>query len=208
MIACFRQQWKTRGLLGLALGAVVLCFGCKAPPKQGENYADTGRRGQPLSPPELIDPTTIPTRDDIVAIHQFWPNVPWLWEADRVVGFRAPVYFVSGQTEKGAFVPGTIFVWVYTLERGPDRKPTRNLAHMWEFDESAALNYRVRKEGVAGYFYGFMLNWPPNVELEGRLIEIEFGYERRDKTVVTGAARRFRVPVSADYVPATKKETP
>jgi len=162
----------------------------------------------PLSPPETIDPSKVPTRDDIVAIYQFWPNVPWLFESDRVVGFRVSTYFVSGETELGEFVPGTIFAWVYTLEPGPERRLEREVAHVWEFDQAAAMSYRVAKRAVGGYFYGFMLAWPPNVELEGRLIEIEFGYERGDKTVVTGAARRFRVPVSADYVPATKKETP
>jgi hypothetical protein len=162
----------------------------------------------PVAPTELIDASTIPARDDIVAIYQIWPNVPWLFQSDKVVGFRVPTYFDSAGTGEGAFVSGTILAWIYTLERGEDGKLARDLAHMWEFDRQAAMPYRVRKKAVTGYYYGFMLAWPPNVELEGRLVEIEFGYERRDKTVVTGAPRRFRVPVSADYVRPTRKETP
>lgn len=209
MIACFRQRWKTRGSLGLALGAVVLCFGCKAPPKNGGGYEGLTRGdAATASPTELIDASAIPARDDIVAIYQFWPNVPWLLESDRVVGFRVTTYFVSGETELGEFVPGRIFAWVYERVRGPAGKVTRQLAHMWEFDEAAALGYRVRRRAVGGYHYGFALAWPPNVELDGRQIEIEFGYERKDGSVVTGAPRRFRVPVSADYVPATRKEAP
>jgi len=208
MIVGYRQVWLLRGLLGLGVAGVVICLGCEAPQGQGGRYPKPSGRSQPLSPPEMIDPTTIPTRDDIVAIYQFWPNVPWLLDSGRPVGFRVTTYFVSGETERGAFVPGTIFAWLYRLEWGPDGKRERVLAHVWEFDQAAAMGYRVRKEAIGGYHYGFALAFPPTVDIQGQLVEIEFGYERRDKTVVTGPARRFQAPVSTDYRRPQRAETP
>jgi hypothetical protein len=195
--------------LALGLGGLLVCLGCEAQTGPGR-YPKSRVGGRPVSPAEAIDPTTVPTRDDIVAIYQFWPNVPWLFESDRVVGFRVTTYFVSGETELGEFVPGKVFAWIYKLARGPDGKLARELAHMWEFDEAEGMGYRVRRRAVGGYHYGFALSWPPNVELDGRQVEIEFGYERKDGTIVTSAPRRFRMPVSADYVPAreSREETP
>jgi len=87
-------------MMGCALAAVALCLGCQAPPKNGSGYEGLTRGdAATVSPTALIDASAIPARDDIVAIYQFWPNVPWLLESDRVVGFRVTTYFVSGETE-------------------------------------------------------------------------------------------------------------
>lgn len=209
MIGCHARHWRHRGAQGLVLAGVLACLGCETPGRNGGGYDKLGSGpGNPAPAPIMIDPAKVPTRGDIVAIHQYWPNFPWLTQSDRVVGFRVTTYFVSGETEKGAFVPGTIFAWVYTLGRGEDGTRTREIAHVWEFDQTAAMSYRVRKEAIGGYFYGFMLAWPANLDLDGKLIEIEFGYERRDKSVVTSAARRFRVPLLGEDARKPRKAEP
>ncbi|MFQ5805203.1 MAG: hypothetical protein ACE5I3_01995 [Phycisphaerae bacterium] len=177
---------------GTFVALATVCAGCETPPKAPSRT--------PIGRTE-IDSTKIPTRDDIVQIIQYWPQVPWLQERERIVGFRVPVYFVSGQTEKGAFVPGNIYVWVYELVPGEDGRRQRKLVHMWEFDQGDALGFRVNKRAVGGYFYGFPLTWPKELALEGKEIEVQFGYERTDKGVLLSPPRRFSVPVPAGYQP-------
>ena len=178
----------------LAFAAVALlsltCVGC-APRRSAE-----------------IDPTSIPTVDDIIKIVQFYPQDPWLFESERVIGFKTTAYFVSGQTEKGCFVPGTIFIWVYEVSSAKAGGRERKLAHVWEFDQAEALGFRVIKRSVMGYSYGFPLRWPADVPLEGKMVEIQIGYERNDKRVVLGAARRFRVPWPLGYEPAPAEAAP
>ena len=52
-----------------------------------------------------------------------------------------------------------------------------------------------------GYYYGFPLRWPDELRLEGKLVEIQFGYQRRDGSVVLSAARRLRVPMPMVFEP-------
>jgi hypothetical protein len=177
-----------RVLGGAAL--MLLCAGC-APKRANE-----------------IDPTRIRTVDDVVNIAQFWPQTPWLQVGDRIVGFKVTVYFVSGQAEKGVFVPGNIFVWLYELTPTERGTRERKLVHVWQFNESEALGFRVNKHGVMGYYYGFPLRWPTELALEGKLIEIQFGYERTDEQVVLSSARRFRVPVPLGFEPTTQRSEP
>ncbi|MFH1747564.1 MAG: hypothetical protein ABIG44_11025 [Planctomycetota bacterium] len=171
-------------LVGLALSAFS---GCETPPRNSGAGAAK----------DSIDPIRIETRNDISAIYQFYQPNPWLRDADgQAVGFKVPVYFVSGETELGAFVAGRILVWLYELERQPDGSFERKFVHGWELDEQEAMGYRVRVRSVMGYHYGFMLSWPPNLGLAGKQIEIVFGYEKNARTIITGEPRRFRVPVS------------
>ena len=146
----------------------------------------------------MIDPTRVETRDDITAVYQFY-TVPWLRNADgQIVGFKSAVYFHSAKTERGAFVPGSVLVWLYEVAREPDGSRTRKFLHNWELDEREAMNYRIRKRSNMGYFYGLFFTWPPELNLSGKQVEIVFGYERGDGKVITGAPRRFRVPLSAE----------
>lgn len=158
-------------------------------------YGCVEQRGIDVPPGPIADVTRIRTRDDVVAIRTFWSPVPWLTDSDgRAVGFRVPVYFVSGQTELGAFVPGEIEIKLYAVERRSDGRSERQLVHEWKFDEAAATPFRVRKRAVAGYFYGFMLTWPEELDLSGRTIEIAFSYHSRSGRAVEGPAKQLPVP--------------
>jgi hypothetical protein len=160
------------------------------------------RGGDGTSSQNEIDPTTVETRDDIFSIIQFWPQYPWLQSSDRIVGFKVTVYFRSGKTQLGTFVPGTIFVWLYELvPSGEGGRRERELAYGWELDEAEALSYRVTKRAIGGYYYGFPLTWPSELALEGKLVEIQFGYERADSKLILSEPRQFRVPVPYVYEP-------
>jgi len=193
---------------GLGLALLLVCSGCQSRPRSQPPLSPF--RAEP-GPPDArkveIDPTKIPTRDDIVQIVQYWPHWPWLRQGDRVVGFRVPVYFRSAETGKGAFVSGHIFAWVYELVPTPDGGRERKLAHVWEFSAAEAMGFRVRKRAIGGYYYGFILRWPEELTLEGKHIEVQFGYERQqDKRVVLGAPRTFRVPIPIGYRPPRPAE--
>ncbi len=163
--------------------------GCEAPqpfatPPRGDASAE-------------VDAARVPTRDDIVAIRQFWSQLPWLRRGERIVGFQATLYLISGETSRGAFAPGRIVAWLYEVPPGATTDEERKLLHVWELDSQQSLGYRVRREAVMGYHYGFVLTWEDQVEVSGKLVDIVFGYERLDGRVILGAPKRFRVPLGS-----------
>ncbi|RMF76472.1 MAG: hypothetical protein D6744_12275, partial [Planctomycetota bacterium] len=83
----------------VALALTPLFCGCQTQTKRsGAPPTVLGAPGD-SPPPKYVDAAAVPTRDDIVSIHQFWPQVPWLRDTSgKAVGFRVPVYFVSGET--------------------------------------------------------------------------------------------------------------
>jgi hypothetical protein len=193
------QRGSRASLAGVALALTVLCAGCATPGKRDPTGGEQAR----------IDSSNVKTRDDIVQIVQFWNQPYWLQDSERVSGFKVTVYFVSGETEKGAFVPGNILVWAYELTPNARGGHERKLVHGWEFTEAEAMAMRVNKVAVGGYFYGFPLQWPRELSLEGKQVEIQFGYERvADKQVVLSSPRRFRVPIPIEYVPPDQNTEP
>jgi len=193
----------------------MLLLGCESPPASHPKGPEPilGRRA-PTPKPKYIDVSRVPERDDIVAVYHFWHQMPWLRDSlGRVVGFKTRVYFQSAQTQKGAFVPGRIFVWLRSIEPDPQGGYRRRDLHFWELDRDAAYGFRVTRESVAGYSYGFALRWPDDLRLEGREIEVEFAYERRDGRLIRGRPHRMRVPGPADirpirHEPATRPAEP
>ncbi|MBW7905803.1 MAG: hypothetical protein LC135_00145 [Phycisphaerae bacterium] len=190
-------SWALRAA-ALAL-AVLAAPGCQGPqpgpnPSGGSSGRLLGTGTTTGGRTSEIDASRVAARDDIVSISQFWQPVPWLYDSDRgAVGFKVPVYFVSAQTERGAFVSGAINCHLYTVERGADGQPQRVLRHSWRLDENEAMKFRVRKVTVMGYPYNFYLTWPDDLKLQGRDIEVQFSYERKDGRVISGAPRRFKV---------------
>src|SRR5262245_65532065 len=101
-----------------------------------------------------IDPTVVEERDDIVSIQQFWNPQPWISDAgSRPVGFKVPVYMISGHTDppKGAFVPGTILAWMYLVDpTAPPSSTSRQPLYIWELPRNDAMGFRVRKKALMG----------------------------------------------------------
>jgi hypothetical protein len=149
-------------------------------------------------------------RDDIVAIRQFYSTEPWIRDAEgRYTGVFVRVYLVSAETEKGAFVPGTIKAAMYALTLRPDGTYQRELMHEWSFDQQQAAGYRVRKSSVLGDSYGFVLRWPAELELMGREVQVMFSYQKEDGEVIARRGSRFRVPVPTGHAyPQTSFRAP
>jgi len=199
-------QSRWRGLGPVVLGALLCCAGCTSQERRSSTQGWLGQGGDSKKRQQNeIDPTRIETRDDIFEIVQFWPQLPWLQKGNRVVGFKVTVYFRSGETELGAFVPGNICVWLHVLEPRAGGGREARLAHTWEFDQLQSVRYRVTRRAIGGYYYGFPLIWPTDLELEGKLIQIQFGYERGDGRIVRSEPRQFRVPVPIGYQPAAEE---
>jgi hypothetical protein len=135
-------------------------------------------------------------RDDIVAIRQFYSTEPWMRDAEgRYTGVFVRVYLLSAQTEKGAFVPGTVKAAMYALTPRSDGTYGRELVHEWSFNQQQAAGYRLRKPSVMGDSYGFWLRWPAELELMGREVQVMLSYQKKDGEVIARRGSRFRVPV-------------
>ena len=148
--------------------------------------------------------------NDIVAINSFYNPWPWLRDADdRIVGFRVPVYFVSGKIDKGVFVSGTIKVTINILQPSPKGGFDRQLVREWILDEQQAAGYRVRKRSIMGNYYGFVLKWPPDADVMGRRIELAFKYQRPDGRVIASPPRQLKVPLPPGFpAPRERLMTP
>lgn len=180
-----------------ALCAVALLTGCQSPQPAPPPSANTGRllgTGATTEGPSEIDVETVPARDDIFQITQFWPQVIWLKNVNREpVGFHCPIYFVSTGTGKGAFVSGNVLCKLSVVKRGPDGRPTNELVHEWRLDPQQAMKFRVRRKPAMGFAYDLYLTWPSQLNLYGRDVEIQFFYERLDGRTINGTLKRFRV---------------
>lgn len=163
-------------LLGCCLLATL---GCQNP------LGGAGPAGQPRDD----------LRDDIVSIVQFWQQFPWIRHDERILGFFVTIYFVSAETEKGVFVREPILIWLYDTaldERG--RRRRGELLQTWTFDRRQADGFRVRKRAIGGDHYGFIVRWDESLDLAGKQVEIQFGYQRgSDQRLVLGTPRRFQV---------------
>lgn len=145
-----------------------------------------------------VDPTRIEERDDIYEVVNFWANEPWLREGGRVVGFRVSTRFVASESNKGAFVPGRIFIWLYGYEPNFDGVVQRKLLHVWEMDRNEAMGWRITRRTRTGLAYWFLMRWPDELNLQGRRIDVEVGYERvRDKRLIMSGTKLLEVPSSA-----------
>ncbi len=191
-----KRAWHFGALLML-LGTCV-STGCETPP--GAKSAGKPAARPKASTPEArqttdFDAGQVQTFDDITAIYRYYMEPPWLRNSEgRVVGFKATLVFYSAQQGSGVFVPGTIMVWLYEIERKPRGKAERKFVHGWEFSEEQAMGFRLRTPSPLGYRYGFMLAWPPELDLSGKQVEVVFGYQRQDGTILDEPGKRFEVP--------------
>lgn len=178
--------------------------GCQGPEPKSEPIKPIfagGSSGEPQKRPDPVDVEKVETHDDIIAINDIWQQMPWLGDVDgQVVGFKVPVYFQSGTTGKGTFVPGTIRCRLNEIAHTA-KGAQRLTLQTWELNDKEAFGFRVRRKAITGYYYGFRLRWSSDLKLSGRDIEIQFEYQRKDGRVVASAPKRFKVPLPSEVVP-------
>lgn len=160
------------GVLVLAIG--VLAVGCA--PKPGDAI-------DPFAPQFI--------KDDIASIVCFWKDPIWITDRGRPVGFRMTAFFVSTETDRGAFVPGVIRVRLYEMDEDDE---SRTL-HMWELPEQESRLYRLKRYTASGCAYGLALVWPEALDVCGRSVDIDLEYETR-----SGRTLRYQSPRTR-YVP-------
>jgi hypothetical protein len=177
-----------RGLMLSGTAALAVCAaGCQS--------GAAGRTGGQDGKNRYLEIEKEPKRNDIVRLVQFWNPSPWLYDStSRVIGFKVPTYFISSETEKGAFVTGKVFAWMHLVEPNEQGELFRRTVHMWQIEPDEVFQFASRKKAIGGFFHGFMLTWPTSLDVAGRTIEIEFGYQRDDAHLVMGSARTFLVP--------------
>ena len=198
----FRSMSASVTMSSLALALLVAATGCqttttKSAPESVLYYRDPTVLKE--EKPKYFDAAATETHDDIRQIVTYWPEPIFLTISEVPVGLRATVVFVSGQTEKGAFVPGIIHVWLYeSNERGSFANAVRPV-YEWQFDEQKAMNWRIRRVNRLGNTYGLLLEWPRDLDLEGKRVRVEIGYERLDGSIVRNRPRTVDVPIGPDY---------
>ncbi|MBK8914606.1 MAG: hypothetical protein IPM64_08430 [Phycisphaerales bacterium] len=206
-----RSTRAALGSIGLCLTVAMLASmagGCAEAPK--DPYAGVGRPpSMAVSPPAYIDVMAVPVRDDVVSVQCFWSALPWIQESatGKTVGFRVLTYFVSRDTEKGAFVSNPVVLSMSRIGMDEQGNFIREPLHEWTLDQVAATGFRVRKRAVGGYYYGFVVRWPPNVDPSGKRIEVQIGYRRSDGVLVQSTPRGFDVPMPAVQRPRGVKAT-
>ncbi len=189
---------------GFICASLACIGGCVAPPK-GDVPSSVRilNTDKPTVKPREVDPTRVATRDDIIEIIQYWPREPWGLRDGRVCAFKVATYFISGKTEKGAFIEGTIRAQVYRLYANAAGAPQRELAHEWELGPEEAMGFAVRKAAIGGYYYGFILSWPDEVDLGGDWVQVVFSYQRSDGRVIESSPKLLRVPLDNATLPGS-----
>lgn len=192
-----RRRWPAL----LAALAWLPLAGCQPGNRAKDPYQDIrGPQAIEVRGAPEIDPTVVPTQDDIVQVMRFVRDPIFVWDADRPSGVVMSVYLVSAESQKGVFGRGPIEVTIHELRHGRGGVE-RATVHTWRLTESDAMGFRVRKRSVLGYYYGLMLKWPKELDLSGREIELTISYTRGDGRVVSTAPIRRRVPVPFGAAP-------
>lgn len=197
-----RRKYAAGAVQAAAVGAALMVTGCDLlkPKTETGNFVPVRQTDATAGPPNpYIEVENIAVKDDIVQIVQFWPQIPFVKKSGIPVGMTVTTYFVSGETDRGAFVPGTIYAWLFIKDRDKPLDDEEEPAHVWKFDPDEAMNYRIRKLAKPGYGYGLILVWPNELDLEGKQIQIQLAYRRLNGTVVQAPRRDFEVPVGPNY---------
>jgi hypothetical protein len=166
------------------LAAVSVAAGC-------ESFGSSGRGG---------GFRTAPIDDDVVEIINYYPLLPWTYDADgRVAGVKVRTYFKSGKREKGIYVTGPISVTLSEVWRGRDGQFHRERIHEWSFSRAQADGFRIVKPAIGGDSYGFFLHWPTDLDVMGRTIELVFHYQRSDGKFIIGRPWQRKVPLPPGF---------
>ncbi len=168
-------------LLGLIAAAVGLLVGCEA--QQPRN------NGTPT-----INAATIPSRTDIRRVHAFWRTNPWITVDGRLRGIQVRTYFVSAETERGAFVDGDIVMRMFARDANEQGELERRQLYEWILTPEQAMGFRVRKEAAMGYSYGLVLSWPSELRFPADEVDFVVGYRAPGGRFVATPPKPFRLP--------------
>lgn len=189
-----RLNLRTQRLLcGLCLLAGIALTGCQA----------AGQR-------EKFDASAIRTDDNIISVVVLWDERDlWLYRPENtevVAGFRMNTYFVSGTTDKGAFVPGLIRAKAAMDQVQPDGAVKPVVVFEKTLDVEQAMKWRYTTKKLMGYGYGLQIDWPRELDdiVAGRQIQVVVEYISNSGRVVRSSARRLAVPAPRHRMPVNR----
>lgn len=168
-------------VLGLLATGLGLFTGCEA--QQPRN------NGAPT-----IDAATISPRTDIRRVHAFWRTNPWITVDGRLRGIQVRTYFVSAETERGAFVDGDIVVRMFARDSNEQGELERRQLYEWVLTPEQAMGFRVRKEAPMGYSYGLVLSWPSELRFPTDEVDFVVGYRAPGGRFVATPPKPFKLP--------------
>lgn len=135
---------------------------------------------------------------DIVAVHKFFDDTPWLlFSSDgtgRVDGVKITVYLEGAGKGKGVFGSGTIIVTMYRIARDAQGAEIVKPIHTWEMDAERAYVWRAKHETALGWGYGLRMQWPSDLDVAGQEVAFDVKYERESGQVIASRPQRFLVP--------------
>lgn len=178
-------------ILRLAVPVGVLLGGCADP--NGANWWQAPRLGGGADGAWA--------ESNIVRVNKFFSQMPWL--SFKNDGSRTPdgvacaVYLESGDRPKGVFGDGTIIVQMFRMDRDALGREASTMIHEWELPADKAYPWRAKEKTALGWGYGLRLNWPDDLDIEGRQVAFVIKYVRGDGRVISSTPQVLRVPMGA-----------
>jgi hypothetical protein len=180
-----RKTWMPLALASL-LAMTVHCeqpSAAKWPPASKENSQRSEGPG---------------TQSNIIRVSKFLSADPWLSFATdgsgRLDGVRITVYLEGPSEPKGVFGDGTIIVELYRLDYDKHGRETVTPAYKWELPPDKAYPWRAKQATGMGWGYGLRLQWPAELDLQGKQVAFVVKYLRTDGRLVSSSRQVVKVP--------------
>ncbi len=172
------------------LASAGLCAaGCNQPVNPAWEKAISGK-GQHEPEPEI--------ESNIVRVNKFFSQTPWLsFTGDgskKVDGVSFSVYLEGPSAPKGVFGTGTIAVIMYRLNTDPNGRETATQVYEWVLRPEESYLWRAKAKTALGWGYGLRLQWPEDLDVDGRRVAFVVKYIREDGRVVNSSRQVIKVP--------------
>ncbi|HVP11972.1 MAG TPA: hypothetical protein VMV94_12395 [Phycisphaerae bacterium] len=183
-----KKNWVTLALASV-LATAVRCE---------QTSSNTTTQWKPLAKdtaPRVEDPGT---ESNIIRVSKFFNADPWLsFAADgsgRVDGVRITVYLEGPNAPKGVFGDGTLIVEMYRLDHEKRGREVPTLVHKWELPPDQAYPWRAKQATGMGWGYGLRLQWPAELDIQGKQVAFVVKYRRTDGRIVSSSRQVVNVP--------------
>jgi hypothetical protein len=180
-----RRVWVPIGLAAVLVSALH----CEQP------VAREGTAAPVKSSPAAVEPIT---ESNIIRVSKFFSADPWLSFASdgsgKVDGVRITVYLEGPSAPKGVFGDGTMVVEMYRLDTDKHGRETATSVYKCELPPEQAYPWRAKKPTGMGWGYGLRLQWPAELDVQGKQVAFVVRYLRTDGRVVSSSRQVVKVP--------------
>jgi hypothetical protein len=173
----------------MLLSVLLLAGRCQQPPNSA------GGPHPKIAPARTGDPAA---ESNIIRVSKFFSADPWLSFANdgsgKVDGVRITVYLEGPSAPKGVFGTGTIVVDMYRIDYEKHGRENAVQVHKWELPSDAAYPWRAKEKTGMGWGYSLRLQWPAEIDVQGRHVAFVVRYVREDGRVINSSRQVIRVP--------------